>query len=197
MYSRDRHSAYDGEIVVARFPYLNKSDLAPEYQDKMRDINLMKLLFHNPELAISANNNAMYIRTKSKIDPRLREMAIIQVGYCARSVYEYSHHVKIGFDYGVSEDDVRAIADDTAGKPTKLDPLTKAVLKAARELSLDIKLSDETFAVLKQHLDNARLLDLFLAICAYNSTVRMLAALQIDLEDEYQPYLDKFPLPKD
>jgi alkylhydroperoxidase family enzyme len=148
-------------------------------------------------MALATNTTAMYIRNESKIDPRLREMAIIQVGYVARSVYEYAHHVKIGLDFGVSEDDIRAIADDTAGKPTELDPLTKVVLKAARELSLDIRLSDETFAVLKQHLDTARLLDLFLAICAYNSTVRMLAALQIDLEDAYRPYLDKFPLPKD
>jgi len=96
----------------------------------------------------------------------------------------------------VSEADIRAIADETAGKPTTLDPLAKAVLKAARELSRDIELSDETFAVLRQHFDNEKLIDLIFAICSYCSTVRMLAALQVDLEDEYRQYLEKFPLPK-
>ena len=123
-------------------------------------------------------------------------MAILQVGYFARSPYEWSHHVKIGFDFGVSEADIRALIDDSEGRPTSLDALTKAVLKAARELANEIKLSDETFAALQQHLDTPRLLELFYAICSYCATVRLLAALKIDIEDEYKVYLDKFPLPK-
>src|ERR1700749_2803144 len=142
------------------------------------------------------SDTAMYIRFQSKLDPRLREMAILQVGYCARSPYEWSHHVKIGFDIGVSEADIRALIDDSEGRPTSLDPLTKAVLKAARELANEIKLSDATFAVLQQHLATPILLELFIAITGYCAPVRLLAALQIDVEDEYQPYLDKFPLPK-
>jgi hypothetical protein len=104
--------------------------------------------------------------------------------------------VKIGFDFGVSEADIRALIDDSEGRPTSLDPLTKAVLKAARELANEIKLSDETFAALQKHLDTPRLLDLFVAITSYCATVRLLAALQIDVEDEYKIYLEKFPLPK-
>jgi alkylhydroperoxidase family enzyme len=181
---------------MARFKYLGKEDLLPEHQDLIRDINLTRLLVHSPNAARASRNTAMYIRNGSKLDPRLREMAIIQVGYLARSVYEYAHHVQIGLEAGVSAADIRAIAEDTAGKPTALDPLAKAVLKAARELSLDIKLSDATFAELRQHLDNERLIDLFIAISSYCGVVRLLAALQVDLEDEYRQYLDKFPLPK-
>ncbi len=182
---------------MARFNYLRKEDLRPEHRDLIRDINLTKLLVHSPNAARASSATAMFIRNESRLDPRLREMAIIQVGYLARSVYEYAHHVQIGLGVGVTEADIRAIADDTAGKPTALDALTKAVLKAARELSRDISLADETFAVLRQHLDNERLIDLFMAICSYNGVVRLLAALQIDLEDEYRQYLDRFPLPQD
>lgn len=181
---------------MARFKYLDKEDLLPEHQDLIRDINLTRLLVHSPSAARASRSTAMYIRHGSKLDPRLREMAIMQVGYVARSVYEYAHHVEIGLGVGVREADIRAIAAETAGKPTTLEPLAKAVLKAARELAVDIKLGDETFAVLRQHFDNERLIDLFMAICSYCATVRMLAALQIDLEPEYQQYLDRFPLPK-
>ena len=80
----------------------------------------------------------MYIRHKSKLDPRLRELAILQVGYLANSPYEYSHHVKIGREFGVSDDDIRAIGEETAGRPSKLDPLAKAVLRAAREMTQDL-----------------------------------------------------------
>lgn len=181
---------------MARFTYLSKEDLPPEHRDLIRDINLTRLLPYSPNAARASHVTAMFIRNESKLDPRLREMAIIQVGYVARSVYEYAHHVGIGLSVGVSEADIRAIADDTAGKPTALDVLTKAVLKAARDLSRDISLSDETFAVLRQHLDNERLIDLFMAIASYSGVVRLLAALQVDLEDEYRHYLDKFPLPR-
>jgi alkylhydroperoxidase family enzyme len=183
-------------LVVARFPYLRKEDLAPEHQDLVRDINLSRLLVHSPNAARASNGTAMFIRNKSRLDPRLREMAIIQVGYVTRSVYEYTHHVQIGLEFGVSEADIHAIADDTAGKPTHLSALDKAVLKAARDLTRDITLADETFAALRQHLDNERLIDLFIAISSYVGVVRLLAALQIDLEDDYRQYLEKFPLPK-
>ena len=36
-----------------------------------------------------------------------------------------------------------------------------------------------------------------LTIAFYNAAVRILATMQIDVEDEYQKYLDEFPLPKD
>ena len=47
------------------------------------------------------------------------------------------HHLEIGREFGVTDDDIRAVADDTAGRPTKLDLLTKAVLRAAREMTTD------------------------------------------------------------
>jgi alkylhydroperoxidase family enzyme len=181
---------------MARLPYLSKQDLLPEHQYLIRDINLSRLLVHSPNAARASRGTAMYIRNGSKLDPRLREMAIIQVGYLARSVYEYAHHVQIGLEAGVSETDIRAIADETAGKPTALDPVAKAVLKAARELSNDVDLSDATFAVLREHLDNEKLIDLIFSICSYCGVVRMLAALRVDLEEEYRQYLAKFPLPK-
>ena len=101
-----------------------------------------------------------YIRHGSKLDPRLRELAILQVGYLARSPYEYSHHVKIGRDFGVSDDDIRAIAAETAGRASALEPLAKTVLKAAREMSTELAISDSTFAQLRDKLDTERLTDL-------------------------------------
>jgi alkylhydroperoxidase family enzyme len=124
-------------------------------------------------------------------------MAILQVGYLARSPYEYSHHVEIGRGFGVSDDDIRAIGDETAGRPTSLDPLAKAVLRAAREMTTELAISDQTFAELRRGLDNERLTDLVLTIGFYNAVVRILATLQIDVEDGYRKYLDEFPLPKD
>jgi alkylhydroperoxidase family enzyme len=183
---------------MARLPYLDKSDLAPEFQDLLsRNINLNRALVHSPNGTRAFGALAHFIRRKSVLDPRLREMAILQVGYLTRSAYEYSHHVEIGRHFGVSDDDIRAITDETEGRPTTLEPIAKAVLRATREMTNGLAVSDTTFAELRRGLDNERLTDLVVTIAFYNAVVRVLATLQIDVEDGYKKFLDEFPLPKD
>jgi alkylhydroperoxidase family enzyme len=181
---------------MARLKYLDPPDLAPEHRDLLkRPINLFRALVHSPGAARGWSGIGNYIRHGSKLDPRLRELAILQVGYLTRSPYEYSHHVKIGHDFGVSDDDIRAIATETEGRASTLEPLAKTVLKAAREMTTNLAISDSTFAALRESLDTERLTDLVLTIAFYNAVVRVLATLQIDVEDDYLPYLKQFPLP--
>ena len=165
---------------MARVPYLDRKDLKPEHQDLLtRNINLYRALVHSPDGARAFSALGHFIRHTSRLDPRLREMAILQVGYLARSPYEYSHHVEIGRDFGVSDEDIRAIADETAGRPTQLEPLAKAVLRAAREMTTELAISEQTFTELRRELDNERLTDLVLTIGFYNGVVRILATMQI------------------
>ena len=172
---------------MARIPYLQQSDLPPEHQDILaRPIALNRAMANSPNAAKAMTGLAMYIRRGSKLDPRLRELAILQVGYLARSPYEYSHHVKLGREAGVTDDDIRAIGEETAGRPTKLDALSKTVLRAAREMTNDLAMSDASFAALEKALGREQVIDLTLAIAFYNAVVRLLGTLQIDVEPEYQ-----------
>ena len=181
---------------MARVPYLDPSDLAPEHRDLLkRPINLFRALVHSPGAARSWSAIGNYIRHGSKLDPRLREMAILQVGYLTRSPYEWSHHVKIGHDFGVSDDDIRAIIAETEGRATSLDPFDKTVLKAAREMTSGLAISDATFAALQTKLDATLVTELVLTIAFYCAVVRVLATMQIDVESDYLPYLKQFPLP--
>lgn len=183
---------------MARVPYLEKADLAEENRDLLkRNINLYRALAHSPTGLRSFSTLGSFIRHKSRLDPRLRELAILQVGYLARSPYEYSHHIKIGRDFGVSDDDIRAMIAETEGRTSALEPLARAVLRAAREMTNDMAVSDATFAALREVLDTECLTDLVITIAFYNGVVRLLATMQIDVEDDYKHYLDEFPLPRD
>ena len=183
---------------MARVPYLDRSDLAAEHRDLLaRNINLFRAMVHSPNGARAFHGLGEFIRHKSRLDPRLRELAILQVGYLTKSEYEYTHHIKIGRDFGVSDDDIRAVAEETAGRPGKLEPLERTVLRAAREMTQGFAISDETFAALKRDLDHERLTDLVLTIAFYNGVVRFLATMQIDNEPEYQQYLAEFPFARD
>jgi alkylhydroperoxidase family enzyme len=182
---------------MARLPYLDRSDLLPEHQDLLaRNLNLYRVLAHSPRAARALNTLARYIRDGSRLDPRLRELAILQVSYLARSAWAFSHHVRIGREVHISDDDIRAVTDETAGRPTKFEPLAKAVLRAAREMTTELSVSDEAFTALRKELDNERLTDLMVTIAFYNGLVRLLETMQVDVEEDYLPYLDEFPLPK-
>jgi len=182
---------------MARLPYLDRSDLLPEHQDLLaRNLNLYRVLAHSPRAARALNTLARYIRDGSRLDPRLRELAILQVSYLTRSAWGFSHHVRIGREVHLTNDEIRAVADETAGRATSFDRLAKAVLRAAREMTTELSPSEETFAELRRELDNERLTDLMVTISFYNGLVRLLEAMQVDVEDDYLAYLDEFPLPK-
>ena len=70
---------------MARLPYLEADQVAPEYRDMLkRNTNLHKLLVNSPDMARAFNGVGGYIRFQSKLDPRLRELAILQVGWIAQ-----------------------------------------------------------------------------------------------------------------
>ncbi len=180
---------------MARLPYLTVDDLAEADKPLLkRGIALHRCLVNSPGAARASGTLGQYIRYGAKLDPRLRELAILQVGWLAKSPYEWSHHVKIGYDFGVTDADIQALIAETAGKPTSLDPLTKLVLKGAREIYAG-GMSEATFRALQQHLSNEHMVDLTITASYYCAVVRTLATLAIDVEPEYMPYLEKYPFP--
>ena len=183
---------------MARLPYLSQDDLAPDDKKLLtRDIALMRLMVHSPGATRAFQGLGGYIRNKSTLDGRLRELAILQVGWLARSPYEWSHHVKIGHDFGVTDGDIQALIDDTAGKPTTLGPVECCVLLAAREMTVQGAASDATFKALQGHFSTEHLTDLVVTIAFYCAVVRFLATMQVDVEPDHQAYLDRWPLPRD
>jgi alkylhydroperoxidase family enzyme len=181
---------------MARIPYREPDDLAPGDRDLLqRPIALFKALVNSPNGLRAFSTLGGFIRHKSRLDPRLRELAILQVGWLARAPYEWSHHVKLGREFGVSDADIRALVEETEGRPTTLDEPARLVLRAAREMTRDGEASEATFAALARHLDTERLVDLVITISFYNAVVRVLATLRIDVEEEYLAYLREFPLP--
>jgi len=112
---------------MARLPYLEPDQVAPEYRDMLaRNTNLHKLLVNSPDMARAFSGLGGYIRHKSKLNPRLRELAILQVGCLEKSEYEFTHHVKIGKEFGVTDEDIAALMIETEGMQSRLEPLARS-----------------------------------------------------------------------
>ncbi len=181
---------------MSRLHLLEKSEVAAEYHDIFgAGMNVHRQTLHSPRVARLSRDLGLYFRNLSRLDLRLRELAILQVAYCARSPYEYSHHIKIALDAGVDPADLSAIATETRGDASHLDPFTRAALAAARQMADGGSVSDDLFATLKQSLDSEMVVDLLFLISFYCGFVRFTGALEVQVEASYLPYLEAFPLP--
>ena len=185
---------------MARLPYLEAADLPEQHQDLLkRPIFLHRLLANSPQAARKFGQLGQWIRYECSIDPRQREIAILTVGYLARSPYEYSHHTKIGMDFGVTEADINALAAylDGGTDGSHFSAQDLAIIDAAHELTDKPELSDANYARLSDFLSSENLVDLTVTIAFYACVVRVLGAFQMDVEPDYQPYLERFPLPSE
>lgn len=181
---------------MARVPYLDPEDLPEDRRDLLkRPINLHRAIVHSQDGAKAFGGLGTWIRYGSKLDPKLRELAILQVGWLAKSPYEWSHHVKIGKDFGLTDADIEAVKQESAGEESALEPLARLVLKGAREMADDGRMSTEIYAAIARDFDHERMVELTMIVAFYCAVVRLLATLEIDVEDSYQPHLDAHPLP--
>jgi alkylhydroperoxidase family enzyme len=179
---------------VARLPLLNADDLPEADRDVLeRPINLYRLFAHLPELARRYRQMGRWLRFESTLDQRLKELVILQVGVLTASPYETSHHVHLAQEAGLSDEDIAAIAAETRGEPTSLGEREKTLLRAARELTADIRISDATWTALGQWYSGTERLEFAVLISFYNMTIRIAGAANLDVEDDYLPYLSFFP----
>src|SRR4051812_47110191 len=121
---------------MARVPYLSESDLSDEDRPLLaRPINLFRALANSPGGLRQHFNMGEWIRFGCELDPRLRELAILQVGYLTANAYEFSHHVEISRRFGVTDDDIEGLRAFHDGRPSDLGELERLVLTAAREMT--------------------------------------------------------------
>jgi alkylhydroperoxidase family enzyme len=180
---------------MALVPYLSESDLDEVDRPLLASpYNLYRALAHSPGALRHFAMFGQWVQRASAVDPRLRELAILQVGYLTATPYQWSHHIQLGRAAGVSDNDIDDLIAATAGKEHGLGALDTQILRAAREITTDARMSEETWHHLLGHLGRARLVELTLIMCHVTAVSRILNTLRIDVEPEYQSFLEEFPL---
>jgi hypothetical protein len=97
-------------------------------------------------------------------------------------------------DFGVVPDDIEAMRAHAAGQPTSLGELDRTALDAAREMTDLGRVERETWNALTSLIGVPQTVELAFVAAYYAMVTRMLATLEVDVEPEYQGYLDRFPL---
>ncbi|HUZ55740.1 MAG TPA: carboxymuconolactone decarboxylase family protein [Streptosporangiaceae bacterium] len=143
-------------------------------------LHISRTWARNPALMMAQTPLQSYFMTKAALPARLREIAILRIGWCCRSDYEFGQHKVLGRQAGLGDDEITRLA--MAGVGTGWSPLERAVIDCADELHASHDISDSTWAALAGHLGPAEIIELLALIGRYWTVSVVTNALRIQLE---------------
>lgn len=150
-------------------------------------LNIFRALSHSPEALRRFMKFGSYLLEDGKLDPKLRELAILKAGQLCRSPYEFSQHISFARRVGLSDSQVRGIADPSVAL---FDPQQLAVLAYAGELTSEARVSDAAYDAVAAFLNAEEVVELTMVVGYYNMVSRMLNALEVEIDAPARKDLD-------
>jgi len=141
--------------------------------------NLLSTLVHHPKLTRAFLRFNGYLLYGSTLPPRIRELVILRVAHRRSCDYEWTHHVTLGKQVGLSDADIEAAQ---SGNPN--DEFDRAVLSAVDELDEKTELSDQTWAALGERLNEQQRMDLIFTIGGYTALAMGLNTFGVEVEND-------------
>lgn len=159
------------------------------YEKSGRVFNVFTTLANHPDLVRDWLTFATHVLRENTLSPHDREILILRIGWLCRSEYEWAQHVRIGKKVGLTDDDVRRIAQGPDSPD--VSPTDRLLLQATDELHEDAFVSDETWNALAKVYDTKQLMDLVFTVGQYNLVSMALNSFGVQLDDG----LEGFPGP--
>jgi len=170
---------------MALLPYLDDQDASPEVLKilKVRPqvLNVQRMMANAQGVFVERSRLSNALFSKIKLDPRLREIAILRTAKNCRSVYEWTQHVPAAKHVGVTDEQIAAI-ENWSGAAC-FSELERLVLRLTDEVNANVKASRETVEALKRHLSPGEIIELLIIIGHWRQTASVLETLEVDLED--------------
>jgi alkylhydroperoxidase family enzyme len=175
---------------MPRIPYVEKETATGEIK-KLYDTfeeqfrvngvpNVVKALANSPGLASRVFPLANYFLTKSALDPRLRELAVLILMKRLDCEYGFVRHIEIAEKSGLSRAQIDAIGSYASS--SLFTDNDKLVLRYADELTMKARVDDNLFGQVEKLIGRPNILELTAATAFWNMMARNLNALQVGLE---------------
>lgn len=149
-------------------------------QNSGRVLNLYKVLGHLPYIGLNFQRLGNSILKGEGLPPKLRELAILRVGYISGCRYEFTQHTPIAQRAGLRKKQIDELGQwQMSGEFSDEE---KAVLAYTDEVAVRIQVRDETFNQLRHFLTESVVVELTATIGYYGMACRILEALKVDME---------------
>ena len=147
--------------------------------------NIFRTLANHEKLAKRWLVFGNHILSKSTLDPRQREIAILRIGWLCQSGYEWGQHVVIGKNCGLSDEEIGNIK---IGAEANWSDHEALIIRAVDELHSDAFISDETWAGLSKTYDQQQMMDLVFTCGQYNMVSMALNSFGVQLDDDIEGF---------
>lgn len=143
--------------------------------------NLFATIAHYPKALRPIMEMYQAIAKESTIEPKLQELANLEVSRINRCHYCLTHHSQMAKLSGLTEEQTETLK---AGKPLKIfSDKENAVIEYARQVTLDAEnVPEELFNRMKSHFSDSEIVNLTLIIGLMNVFNRFNGALGVELE---------------
>lgn len=183
---------------MARIPYFDPATAtgrAKTAYEKLPALNIFKMLGHSGDMLEAFRIFGNQILVHSKLDPVLREIAIVRVGVLSHANYEVYQHEEISRRLGMSEAKIRAIHEGPWA--SDFSEMERLVMLFTDDVVANVRASDMSFNPLAARLSHQEMQELVITIGFYMLASRFLETFDVDIETGETPVEVKLPGMKD
>ncbi|MBI4190337.1 MAG: carboxymuconolactone decarboxylase family protein [Betaproteobacteria bacterium] len=147
--------------------------------------HVLRSLGHAPEGLRAFAAYGEYVRYRTSLNGRLRELVIVALA--RGNQYAWTHHAPFALKEGITQQELDALNDGMLA--ATLSSSERAAVEYAREFAGLGQVSDATFADARRHFDPQGITDLTL-LCGYFIVLASVVnAFRIELEPDRKPLM--------
>jgi 4-carboxymuconolactone decarboxylase len=139
------------------------------------------IMLHAPGVGGALQELGATIRYRTSLTPRVREIAILMVAQAVGSAFEWWAHERIGRAAGLTEDELRALAD---GRFAATDPVERASAELCGHLLAGGPLDGSTYAALEERLGVAPMVELTTLVGYYRTLADLMLVFDVGVPTE-------------
>jgi alkylhydroperoxidase family enzyme len=139
--------------------------------------NALATLARHPALAKAFLQFNTHLLIDSTLPVQTRELAVLRVAHRCASAYEWTQHVVMARQAGLSAAQIAGAQNGEAA-----NDFDRAVLDAVDELQGDWTVSDATWSALGQHLDERQRMDLIFTVGCYSTLAMAFNTFGVEVE---------------
>lgn len=159
----------------------------PDATGRPTGANILGVLAHHPDLAKAYCTFNGHLLMNTTLSERQREMVILRVGAVRESSYEWSQHLSLAQDAGLSDAEIGCVS---FGPEAPIwEELDSVVLKTVDELLLDGEISAKSWERLAAQFTTQQILDLIFTVGSYDTMSKMTKSLKVELDSDLADFV--------
>jgi alkylhydroperoxidase family enzyme len=144
-------------------------------------LNIFRTLAHAPKALVRFNAWGGYVLSRrNDLSARQREIVILRTGYLCKSGYEWTQHVGIGLQSGLTDEEIARLK---LGAGAGWDAADASLIRAADELHADQFVTDATWAALRANFSEKQCMDVVFTAAQYTQVSMMLNSFGVQLDE--------------